>query len=277
MRRAIVVAGLACLFLVAPDAVRGQAPPKLEFEVASVKPAAPGQIGFTTRGGPGTSDPGRITFVNTPLQRIFLRAYGITAYEMAGPSWMETAKYDIVAKIPQGATTEQLAIMLQNLLSERFRLTLHQETRQIPVYELVIGRSGSKLKESDLSASTPSAPDGPLKAGKDGFPEPPPGRPTIVRYTVGGSERMVGRQQTLDQIAQMLGGYAGNHVVNKTGLTGEYDFTLQFASNDSPADQEFAPSLFTAVQEQLGLRLDKAKGSVDVLVIDNLDRVPTAN
>lgn len=275
-RGARVIAVLTGL-MSASNAAPGQTPPKLEFDVASVKPANPQQTGFAIRGGPGTSEPVRLTYSNVPLQRILLTAYGIkTASELSGPSWMETAKYDIAANIPAGTTAEQLNIMLQNLLAERFHLTLHHETKEFSVYELIFGKGGSKLKASDLTASSTPSLDG-TTTDKNGFPNPPPGRSIVMRYSLKGRLRMTGRLQTPEQIAQMLSGYVGNPVVNKTGLTGKYDFTLEFAEDYSPESTEPAPSVSTAVQEQLGLRLDKTKALLDVFVIDHIDKAPTEN
>jgi uncharacterized protein (TIGR03435 family) len=266
------------------------AQPKTAFEVASVRPSDPEHIGLGMEGGPGTSDPGRLRYVNVPLYRILTKAYGMAPYEVVGPSWMNDAKYDITATIPDGATAEQIPVMLQNLLAERFHLTIHHEKREQTVYNLSVAKGGSKLKESDQSiAPRAQTPDGPLKGTPDGFAIPFPGRSMVMRSTTQkGTLRMSGGLQTSDQIAEMLSKYVGARVVNETGLTGKYDFHLEFLGDDSPdwrgglvappnsaADPE--PSVFEAVQSYLGLRLEKTKGAFDVFVIDRLDRTPTDN
>src|SRR3954451_10262547 len=111
------------------------------FEVASVKPAPP-QSGHMFRigmsGGPGTPDPGRINFENVSLKNVIMRAYNVKGYQISGPSWLDSERFDITAKVPAGATKEQFQLMLQNLLAERFKLQLHRESKQMPVYALVV-------------------------------------------------------------------------------------------------------------------------------------------
>jgi uncharacterized protein (TIGR03435 family) len=114
-------------------AVCGQSAPPA-FEVASVKQAAPsnGPVRSSMRGGPGTSDPGRITYTNVTLMSVLLRAYEVKSYQASGPDWLSSERYDIAAEIPPGATKEQFNLMLQRLLADRVHLALHHETKQIP-------------------------------------------------------------------------------------------------------------------------------------------------
>jgi hypothetical protein len=177
MLRAIMGAGLvvfACCAALAQT-----------FEVASVKPAAPitgNRIMVMMRGGPGTPDPGQITYTNVSLQNVLINAYGVKGFQISGPGWLDSERYDIVAKVPRGATKEQFMGMLQNLLAERFKLTLHREKKDLPMYALVVGKNGPKLKESvDGPAPKEGGPvDGPattmgrVTMGKDGFPAMPP-------------------------------------------------------------------------------------------------------
>src|SRR5271154_7259431 len=107
------------------------------------------------KGGPGTADPERLTYTNIALKTILLRAYGVLNYRLSGPDWLNSARFNIVAKVPPGATKEQLTLMLQNLVVERFNLTFHHETKETLVYELTAGKNGPKLKESDLSVQPP--------------------------------------------------------------------------------------------------------------------------
>lgn len=278
---------VACAMLMS---VVGTAQEKLTFDVASVRPSNPERIGFGMNGGPGTANPGRLDYLNVPLRRIVQTAYGIMPYELAAPSWMTETRFDITAKIPEGATKEQLRIMIQNLLAERFHLKLHHERRELTAYDLTVGKGGSKLQESDLSRNSQPQPSNELaKMSSDGYPVPFPGRSMVMRFSVGnGTMRMSGGLQTTEQIAQMLTGYVGAQVVDKTGLTGKYDFHLEFAGDDSsdgagalvpPSDvaRDPLPSIFSAVQEQLGLRLDRTKAFFEVLVVDHIEKMPTEN
>lgn len=170
---------LVLLFLMC-SAVFGQTPESPTFEVASVKPAAPpeanGRRMIFMRGGPGTPDPERVTFTGMPMMNLLTTAYDVKNFQITGPAWLDSERFDISAKIAPGATKEQFHLMLQNLLMERFHLVLHRESKQLPGYELVIAKSGLKLKESteviDTSAppGPPPGPPGPPKRDANGNP-----------------------------------------------------------------------------------------------------------
>jgi len=137
MRRGLFLIALGCV-------AYGQS-----FEAISVRPAAPasdGRIRPSMRGGPGTGDPDRIIFTNVTLLNVVLRAYQVKSYQATAPDWMSSERYDITAKIPAEATAEQFPLMLQGLLTERFHLALHHETKQLQGYELVRGKNKLKLK-----------------------------------------------------------------------------------------------------------------------------------
>jgi len=150
-----------CSFLVlAPALLCAQS-----FEVASVKPAVPvvGIAGFVPRikGGPGSNDPGQISYTNISMQHLLMTAYGLSQpFRLSGPAWMPNEKYDIVAKVPEGATKDDLKMMLQHLLADRFQLAAHREMRDLPNYEMVVAKGGVKMKESveDPSAEPPPPP-----------------------------------------------------------------------------------------------------------------------
>jgi uncharacterized protein (TIGR03435 family) len=306
------------------------------FEVASVKPAEPqpmGMMSIMMRGGPGSADPGQITYSGVSLKNVLMNAYAVKGYQINGPKWLDSERFDIVAKIPKGATKEQFQLMLQNLLAERFKLTLHHETKEFPMYSLVVGKGGSKLKESVDDAAAPGA--APQGGGARGAPPPPPpppppgagygGTPVMGRMRVGadgmpqlpagagknglmmmlmnGRSRMIGNGQTISALAEMLGNQLGFPVVDATGLKAKYDFTLDFSPDGMngpmgmmppppPPMHDGAPggggamagspdvggpTIFAAVQEQLGLKLEQKKGPVDLLVIDRLEKAPTEN
>jgi len=306
----------------------------LSFEVATIKPAAPpatsmgpgGGVRIATRmgsrGGPGTSDPGQITYSSMSTKSLLVTAYSVKSYQVSGPIWMDTERFDIVAKVPPGATKDDVKLMLQNLLAERFKLTLHREKKDLPMYALVVGKSGPKMKESppdDPDAKDGSGPkdqgssDADVQkakqalenamrtVGKDGaMPQLPPGmgQGTRVMMMPGRMSMMV-TKQTMAQFAESLGNQMDRPVVDQTGLTKNYDFTLEYAPESGgrgpmgtplPAppqsgdgglpretDSQSAPSLFTALQEQMGLKLEQKKGSVDLLVVDHVEKTPTEN
>ena len=127
--REVSIAILAALSLLASNAARGQAPEKLEFEVASVKPITRSSPQFPETGGPGTPDPGQITWSGVTVKQLLVTAYDVKHYQISGPAWLDSVGYAIVAKVPEGATKEQVNVMWQNLLKERFGMVLHHESR----------------------------------------------------------------------------------------------------------------------------------------------------
>jgi uncharacterized protein (TIGR03435 family) len=183
---------------------------------------------------------------------------------METPAWMETATFDIVATVPPGATREQANLMLQNLLADRFQLKVHRSTRELPVYALVVARNGPKLK---ASVDDPNAP-----------------RPRGTMWS-GGRKRFEFNRQTMAGFAGTLQNDVDRPVIDRTGLEGTYDIRLEFAEIKSTlpigagpvAPDPQAPELFTALTEQLGLRLESRRGPVEVLVVDSALRQPTEN
>ena len=260
----------------------------LTFEVASVKPAAPpaadGRMFFGGRGGPGTPDPGQITWTNATLKTLLTIAYGVKTYQVNGPAWIDTERYDIIAKVPEGATKEQVSVMWQNLLKERFGMALHHESKEFQVSELVVGKGGSKLKETavDPNAAPPSPPtgppQGPPKLDKNGFPEMN-GPGLVMMFQRGSSgpvSHVVARAQPISGLTTMLGNQLNRPVVDKTGLTGMWDFAMEFTPEGSGDAVATAPTFLQALREQLGLKLESEKGPVDSLVVDHVER-PSAN
>jgi len=264
--------------------VGGQSVPSPALEVASVKPASAGSRDRSSmRGGPGTSDPERIIFTNVTLMNILLRAYDLKPYQATGPDWLSSLRYDITAKIQPGTTREQFRLMLQRLLVERFRLALHHETKELQGYELVRGKTEPKLK-----LSTEVGPDVQLteapKTDANGFPQLlAPGLAMMegARGT-GVVSFLTARAQPLSALVELLSKEFRLPVTDRTGLTGKFDFRLEYAPQAPgalPPDalDEAAPNLISAVPQQLGLRLEPKKISVDVLIIDSADKIPTEN
>ena len=267
-----------------------------QFEVASVKPSPPvpprGGVYFgPARGGPGTSDPELIRWSYARLKDLLMAAYDVKGYQVSGPAWLDTERYDIVAKVRPGATKEQVRVMWQSLLAERFGVKLHHESKEFKVEELVVAKSGHKLKESVVD--DPDA-EGPPKMDKNGDLTGP-GLVWIFRPGPNGpSAHGVARAQPLSKLTVALGNQLHRPVLDKTGLTGKYDFTLDYRPDllPSPPGQpgpgpvarapgdnasEPGPNIADAVQRQLGLRLVPGKAMLDVVVIDMVERKPSAN
>ena len=260
-----------------------------QFEVASVKPAAPYSgpgMPYWEQGGPGTDDPGRITYTNISLKTLILKAYNVKNLQVSGPNWLDTERYDIAANVPPGASKEQIPTMLQNLLADRFRLTVHGEKKELPAYALVVGNKGPKLKrpqeEPPPSPSSAALPT--MTIGKDGFPELPPEMRRKTEFFVkkNGQMRLTAGKMSMPELADWLTGQLTRSVADRTGLEGDYDVTLYFTSDgpvpplEAPDHDDF-PNVFGALQEQLGLKLESRKVPVDVLVVDSAEKTPTEN
>jgi uncharacterized protein (TIGR03435 family) len=319
MLRAIAGTGLAVLLAGGLWAQTAATPPS--FEVASVKPSAPqppGRMYVGTTGGPGSADPGQFRVTANTLKNLLMRAYGVKDDQIAGPDWLDSERYDIVAKVPKGATKDDLKPMLQGLLAERFKLTLRHESKDMPMYALVVSKRGLKIKESDPAANDmpvlpPSGePDGGPPMPLPPLPALPPGesgRPVSrIRMTFSnGRVRMAATKESMAGLAEYLGNQLRRRVTDTTGLNGKYyDVALDFAPDDSTrmmgpmgamgamggmmmapppgvgvavasASDPAGPSLFTALEDQLGLKLEATKGPVDVLVVEHAEKVPTEN
>jgi uncharacterized protein (TIGR03435 family) len=307
LNRTILLAGI--LSLSAAGAFAQTARP--EFEVASVKPAPPpsdNRIRISMAGGPGTPDPGRINFEFVNLRMVLAQAYNVKDYQISGPAWLDSERFNITAKVPQGATKEQFRVMLQNLVADRFKLTLHRERKDLPAFSLIVAKNGPKLKPSapDDPNASPAAtadalpPPGRMPMGKDGFPQMPPGaRGRGLRMMMmPGRARLSGDAMTVTQFCDALSQQLDRAVVDNTGLTGKYDLELTFEPDQNrmmaglgrggpgPGDggpphetpaAEAPATIFTAIQEQLGLKLDPKKEAVEVLVIDHMEKTPIDN
>jgi bla regulator protein blaR1 len=243
-----------------------------EYAVATIKPAKSDEgrvmMMFTPDG---------ISVAGVPLQLLLREAFGVGDDRILGaPGWVKTDRFDLQAKV-DGAdvpkllklTMEQRRQMLIPLLADRFGLKFHHETRDLPVYALVIAKGGSRLKES-------KAPD--AAAGGE-----PPRRMTMIR----GRGNIEGQKSSIENLIHVLSEQLGRTIIDKTCLTGTYDYTLNWTpddappmggepgggppgGNNAPPPDAGGPSVFTAIQEQLGLKLEPQKGPVDVIVIDGV-------
>lgn len=218
------------------------------FEVASIKPH-PGAVTFS-------ADPSvkgtRVTATASTLLDLIISAYKIRRDQISGgPSWIASEHYDLVAKAEgeDSLTLDQIRPMLQALLADRFRLRLHREIKQVPIYELVVVKGGPKFHESSPTEE---------KASR-------------INADAGGMHMTVSKGSMVQLAARLSVNGANRPVVDKTGLQGTYSFKLDWERNTSVTDSEL-PSLFTALQEQLGLRLVSTKGTTELLVVDDAER-----
>ena len=283
---AALLGALVCsqpaIFAQAPVA---QSPAPLEFDVVSIKPSTAGPTG-----GSGFRTLPDLTFMmtNAPLRSIIMNASPVDGVrEVLGlPDWANRDPYDVTAKPPAGTTREQLRPMWQALLADRMKLVSHIEQQERQTFALVLARSdgrlGPQLKKSTLDCAAQAAPGAP--------PPPPPepgpnGRPDFTNRcgVLMGPGTIVTGGVPLDRFASLqLGNMAGGFVTNKTGLDGFYAFTLNFtppgrgAGPAVDASADAPPEIFTALQEQLGLKLQSEKTIVPILVIDPIER-PTPN
>jgi uncharacterized protein (TIGR03435 family) len=278
------------------------------FEVASIKAAAPQEQGrmMVRMGG----DAGRVDYANVSLKDVMARAYAVKRYQINGPSWLDSERYDITAKVPDGVTPDQVPAMLQQLLNERFKMAVHKETKEQPIYALVVGKGGPKLTKSEDDPNKPGpvmiGPNGEKiqagRGGPGGPGGPGGGRGGMMLMSMngpGGNARMQASRVTLGSFSDMLSNMLDRPVFDMTELTGNYDITLDVSMEDlagmkrmavahgpgpmggggdgNPApDAAPSASIFTAVQ-QLGLKLDPRKGPVEFVIIDRADKVPTEN
>jgi uncharacterized protein (TIGR03435 family) len=286
----------------------GQA--SLTFEVASVHvasqdpPYRPIPAAGVIKGGPGSEDPERITYTWVLARRLLMEAFGVPLDQISGSDWVmgQDARYDIVATVPIGATKEQVREMLLNLLKERFHLAYHREKKVFDLYTLTIAKGGPKLKDAaEADGPLPSPPQPGTRAvaaplDRDGFPILPAGRRNAQGQGRGGVSRMTFRMATPEMLLSMLGfSLGGARSEDKTGLMGTYDFHLEVSTASLPGRigrppgapapgglgaedaTDPAPDLFTALEKQLGLKLEKGKTELEVTVIDQFDKKPTEN
>jgi uncharacterized protein (TIGR03435 family) len=311
--RAFFLALLGCFSVTTSS---GQLP---SFDVASVKPVnLASHPVFGNRGGPGTADPGRIHFCCVGMFSLLMRAYDVEIDQIIGPPWimenMGPNLYQIDATMPPSTTKLQYQLMMRNLLAERFHLEVHREPRTFPGYELVVGKEGPRLKESvpDPNGVAADIAPPPLKKRADGSVTLPPG-PQMLTTLGGGMIRVQVQEKPIGDlvksmgrlIAQSLGENISDfasrkpRIVDKTGLNGTYDFTLEFScegciglganmamANGAAATAQGTadtvgsglPNIFVALEKQIGLRLVKTKDiPLDVIVVDHVEKVPTGN
>ncbi len=212
-----------------------------EFEVVSVKPAPLPVNGVSSR---ESVDNGLLTYTNFTLRRLISNAYGVTEGQIFGPAWISENLYHIHARLPAGASRSDVPTMLRGMLAERFKLTVERAKKKMPVYALVVAKGGHKMK--------------PAVNGESGYG--------------GGVRRIDGRGITTATLAKLLSSRVTDRpVVDSTGLGGNFAFSLEWAPE--PDD----PSIYIAVQEQLGLKLDPRRMLIEVITVTHAERNPTEN
>lgn len=302
----IVVGVMSARFVRAQSSA--QQPKPLTFEAASVKLArAPNGVTVSggkmmasqgsavqiprNTGGPGTDDPGRIHYPFISLKELLGRAWS-TYSEIESPGWLDSQTVAVDATMPRDTTKAQFEEMLRNLITARFGLKYHVESKEIAGYSLVVAKNGPKMKESaDQNGGDPKPPtQSPTGRDSNGFLKlpPRPGSWCTVMETPGDRQRIVCQQKTMQDLARVLGDLRST-VDDATGLKARYDFTLTYAGGrpgSAPASSEPTglpegaeplPDIFSALQSQLGLKLDPRKVPVEVMVVDHMEKAPLGN
>lgn len=257
MRRRIpVLLGIAACMLVNGGAQEAKRP---EFEVASMKSSPPATGPTIVINGMGTFRGGRLTFTNASLNDLLKYAYSVTSdAQLAGPEWIasKAVRFDIEALAPVDTPRDRLALMLQALLADRLKLSAHHEQRELRYLSLTAGKDGPKMAVAEQNPAGDTA------------------------YNIAG--RIVRKRISMPQLALLISRFEHLPVIDSTGLDGFYEVHLEWTPvdlsvQDPPADSVVGPSIFNAVQSQLGLKLESRRGPLDVLVIDNVRKVPIDN
>jgi len=216
-----------------------------------VKPNTSGDGHSSSHGHPDNID-----IKNTPLRMIIMSAYRVKDYQIAGPAWLQSERYDIVAKAPLGTGSgDKIASMLQTLLEDRFKLETHRETKDFPVYGLVPAKGGLKIKQTEPGGS-----------GMDSHNDEAGGKLTAEKVTMA-------------RLAEWLSRWVDRPVIDMTGTTAAYDFTLKYSIENQKTESTTVsyPILTLAIQDQLGVRLEKRVAPIEMLVIDHAEKVPAEN
>jgi uncharacterized protein (TIGR03435 family) len=224
---------------------------EVAFEVASVRLNNSGDHHSSSH-----NSNGELITNNVSLKQLIERAYNVKDYSLAGPDWLDSVRLDIVAKPPAGSEKDQLQPMMRALLIDRFKLQTHREPKTLSAYALLVAKGGTKLS--------------------------PSGEPKGKSSTDSEPGKLIAKGATMVKLADFLSGRLELPVVDKTGVDGAFDFTLNWTpdpttENDRPDPNSSAPSLFTALQEQLGLRLQKDKLPIQILVVDHVEKEPVEN
>ncbi len=281
----------ASLTLLVSSMAVGQTPDaRAQFEVASIRPSAAGSPDHLNVGV--HIDGALLRCTSLSLSDYIGMAYGVKYFQIIGPGWLNEAKFDIAATLPAGVARKRVLEMIQSLLEDRFKMALHRESKEFPVYAIVLGKGPLNLKKSPEDGETGAAPADSVNVTVSGG-----GRSGAVADLGGGSSissangRLEGKRVTLRQMADQISGYMDRPVVDMTGLQGTYDIAVQYSLDelrnmlkangvyrpipDSAADG-FPGSLMDSFQA-LGLKLESRKAPLEILVIDRIEKTPTQN
>lgn len=247
--RILLLLGLSAVYASAQTATPTDAAPA--FDAAAVKP---------NNSGSGSSSshtrPANVQITNESLRQIIVDAYRIRDYQLSGPDWLRSVHFDIDAKAPFGTPDSQLMPMLRTLLKERFKLEIHRETKEFPVFGLVPSKAGFRLQPVDAKGGSGMNSHSDDKGGN-----------------------LIAERTNMDGLASWLSRHEDRPVLNRTGISGAYSFTLNYTLENDKADADTPryPILPLAIQDQLGLRLEKRTAPIEVLVVDHAERVPVEN
>jgi uncharacterized protein (TIGR03435 family) len=261
-----------------------------EFEVTSIKPAAAPEGPMAAmrngpmadnmifcNGGPGTRDPGRFTCSGVSLKQLLMRSTQMKTYQIQGPAWIATERYDIQANVAAGTDAEGLRRMLRRLITERFKIQSHQESRTQQAYSLTVAKNGPKLKPPQPNITDPAERMATARASLAAL---------TARLQAGerGPTRSVGlRSGTVTRFAESLSQHLNALVIDETGVEGEYSFDLAWSPDEAaprPAESDntpTGPTIFAAIQEQLGLKLESVKRPIELLIVDKAEKTPIEN
>jgi uncharacterized protein (TIGR03435 family) len=238
------------LFFALAIAISGVGFAQNSLATASVRPAASAADGSYCRGGPDTADPGNFKCRDAPLMLLICLAYQVQYYQVSGPHWLEEDGYDIDATVPARVTRAQFLLMFQNLLASGFHLDLHHASKEGTVYVLALAKGGMKMQRNEAGA------------------------PSFDITTKEESVVVTGKTQPISALVGFLSlkmGISGP-VIDETGLTGGYNFTLEYTPAEILTGARYRISLFDALQTQLGLKLENKRGPIDVLQIDYAEK-----
>ncbi len=296
---------LCALLVLSAVAAFAQAGDKLAFEVASIKPAPPQPMNQTRIGM--QTDGGMLRYTNVSIREMIRVAYKVKDFQIEGPDWMGTTRFDISAKFPAGATEDNVPEMLQALLAERFKLILHKDSQERPVYAMVVGKNGPKLKAAEVQTNAPT--DGGANPSAYGVTvstpiggsSPPALRPSgpvrrggaMMMSMAANGMTFNAPSATIAQLAEALSRFTERPIQDATGIDGQYEFELTFMPEtmrgiqrrmpppaaDHPGDAADTPpaeSIAEALQHY-GLKLEPRKSAVDVLTIEHVEKTPTEN
>ena len=267
------------------------------FEVASVKVATPqvpvqGANGAYRVSGCRRPNPGTVDCTNATLRRILLQAYGVPTYQLEGPAWLDSDRYELMAKLPEGVTVDKIPAMLQALLADRFQVVIHKETRQYPGYEMTVAKGGFKPAEVDpAEVAAYQAEQAAIKAGNAPATPPTSPRPGApmpmgligMRVNSSGAHTLRGKM-TMKELAHTITSEMKRPVVDRTELKGAYDIELTYMDEGSTglraeamASASDPTATFLQAVQALGLKLEQKKGPLEFIVVDSAKRVPTEN